>query len=198
MHAADKQELRRRFAAARAERTTTELDVARRAVREQVLDRHRTAGWSVVAAYLPMRTEPGSLELLRELRQAGARVLVPVVLADRDLDWVLWDEAATFDPMSQPGPDVERLGVAAISAADAVLVPAFAVTRDGRRLGRGGGSYDRALTRVGSGALVAAVVFDDEVVADLPTDPWDRPVAAAVTPGGWIELHGNGPVGQDG
>ena len=47
-------------------------------------------------------------------------------------------------------PDGERLGVDAIATADVVLVPGLAVAADGMRLGRGGGSYDRAL-RPGAG-----------------------------------------------
>jgi 5-formyltetrahydrofolate cyclo-ligase len=198
MHAADKQELRHRFAAARAARSPAELDAARGAVRAHVLDRQRADAWSTVAAYVPLRSEPGSIELLRELRDAGVRVLVPVMLADRDLDWVEWDDAHPVDAMATPAADVPRLGVAAIVSADAVLVPAYAVTRAGTRLGRGGGSYDRALARATGAVVVAAVVFDEEVVGELPADPWDRPVGEAVTPGGWVELHGNGPVGQDG
>ena len=41
-----------------------------------------------------------------------------------------------------------RLGRAAVAEAQLVVVPALAVDRRGLRLGRGGGSYDRALARV--------------------------------------------------
>ena len=54
------------------------------------------------------------------------------------------------------------LGRDAIAAADLVLVPALAVDVAGRRLGQGGGSYDRALPR--ATAPVVAVVFGDEVL----------------------------------
>ena len=103
-------------------------------------------------------------------------MLVPVTLPDRDLDWV-----------ALPG-DI-ALSVSAIAAADAVLVPALAVAPDGTRLGRGGGSYDRALARVHPGVPIAALVYDGEVRARLPRDPWDVPVSAYVTPsGGWREV----------
>jgi 5-formyltetrahydrofolate cyclo-ligase len=107
-------------------------------------------------------------------------VLVPVLLADHDLDWAEWNPAT-----AQAG---AALGVNAISAADAVLVPALAVARDGTRLGRGGGSYDRALSRLPTGAMTAALLFDGELVDTLPTDDWDVPVTAVVTPDGWREL----------
>ena len=65
--------------------------------------------------------------------------------------------------------------------------------RSGARLGRGGGYYDRALPYVRPGALMVAVVFDDEFVDELPVEPHDRPVTAVVTPtGGWRDLTGAG------
>ncbi|MBE7188545.1 MAG: 5-formyltetrahydrofolate cyclo-ligase [Jatrophihabitans endophyticus] len=168
--------MRARFAAARRAMPDAEREAARAAVRAAVLDRCRAAGWRCVAAYVPLRTEPGSTDLLDELIAAGVRVLVPVTLADRDLDWTAW-----------PGPS-DALGTAAIARADAVLVPAFAVATDGTRLGRGGGSYDRALPRARRDATIAAVLFDGELVDTLPREPWDVPVTSVVSPGGWVSV----------
>jgi 5-formyltetrahydrofolate cyclo-ligase len=176
---ATKAQLRREFSAARRARDAAEIERARAAVASRVLQRCERDGWRCVAGYLPLRTEPGSLALLAGLRSLGVRVLVPVLLPDRDLDWSSWDGTA--------GP-VRPLGVDAIATADAVLVPALAVARDGVRLGRGGGSYDRALARVVPGAPRAALLFDGELVDALPADPWDVPVTDAVTPSGWRRL----------
>ena len=63
-------------------------------------------------------------------------------------------------------------------------MPALAVDALGRRLGQGGGSYDRALTR--TSAPVLAVVFEDELVAAVPTEPHDRPVSGVLTPEGGV------------
>jgi 5-formyltetrahydrofolate cyclo-ligase len=83
-----------------------------------------------------------------------------------------------------------RLGPTAIGAADVVVVPALAVARDGVRLGRGGGYYDRALRHVRPGAALVAAVFDDELLDALPAEPHDRLVTAVVTPsGGWQDLR---------
>jgi 5-formyltetrahydrofolate cyclo-ligase len=93
------------------------------------------------------------------------------------------------------------LGVGAIVDADAVLVPALAVALDGTRLGRGGGSYDRALARRRPGCPAVALLFDGEVVAALPHDSWDAPVDGVITPAGWLDLprvDGNAGVGDHG
>lgn len=175
----DKTALRARLLAARRARTAEDLARARAAVHEQVVA--RLAGVPSVAAYEPLATEPGSHDLLAALQAQGATVLVPVTLPDRDLDWARWTPAGPGSP----------LGVEAIGEVDVVLAPALAVARDGTRLGRGGGSYDRALRRCRPGALLAALVFDDEVLPALPHDEWDVPVHAAVTPSGWSTLGGN-------
>jgi 5-formyltetrahydrofolate cyclo-ligase len=179
----DKARLRSDLLAARQARSPDELHAARGAIRRHVVE--RAAGLGCVAAYVPLRTEPGSIELLAELRAAGVSVLVPVTLPDRDLGWVTWAPDGGSPP----------LGVEAIGRAELVVVPALAVALDGTRLGRGGGSYDRALTRCLTTASVAALVFDDEVLDWLPSDPWDVPVGAAVTPGGWRPLGRNTELG---
>jgi 5-formyltetrahydrofolate cyclo-ligase len=62
-----------------------------------------------------------------------------------------------------------------------VVVPALRVARDGTRLGRGGGFYDRVLGR--ARGLVVAALHPGELVDALPSEPHDRPVAAVVLPG---------------
>ncbi len=52
------------------------------------------------------------------------------------------------------------------------------------RLGRGGGSYDRALARVGPAILTIALLYDGELVDTLPAEPHDQRVRAAATPSG--------------
>ena len=169
---------------ARLARSSDDLDNARAAIRRHVLA--QVGEIRRVAAYLPLRTEPGSVELLADLRARGLSVLVPITRADHDLDWREWFPDGGGKP----------LGVAAIGTAGLVLVPALAVATDGTRLGRGGGSYDRALARRAPDSVVAALLFDDEVVSELPRDPWDVPVTAVVTPaGGWVSLEGNTEVG---
>jgi 5-formyltetrahydrofolate cyclo-ligase len=95
-------------------------------------------------------------------------------------------EPGRFGLLEPVGP---RLGPTAIGTADIVVVPALAVARDGVRLGRGGGYYDRALRHARPDAVVVALLFDDEFVDELPAEPHDRRVTAVVTPsGGWQAL----------
>ena len=79
-------------------------------------------------------------------------------------------------------------GAGAVARADAVLVPALAVDRAGNRLGRGGGSYDRALARVGPLIPLIALVYDGELLDHVPAEPHDVPVRAAVSPANGITV----------
>lgn len=149
---------------------------------------------AVVAAYLERAGEPSTAALLAAWRAQGRRVLLPVVRPDLDLDWALDDanrrNSAVVDVEEPAGP---RLGLEAIGSAAVVLVPALAVDRTGTRLGQGGGSYDRALTRVAPTALVVALLHDGELVAGpLPSEPHDRPVDVVVTPAGVVRLRARG------
>ncbi|QXG74953.1 5-formyltetrahydrofolate cyclo-ligase [Modestobacter sp. L9-4] len=145
----------------------------------------RAAG--VVAGYVPLAEEPGAGRLPAAL---PGRVLLPVVPPwGRELSWA---EAAgelvpgRFGLLEPGGP---RLPGSALAAADVVVVPALAVAADGTRLGRGGGYYDRALRHARPDAVLVAVVFDDELLEDLPAGEHDRRVDAVVTPsGGWLCL----------
>ncbi len=103
-------------------------------------------------------------------------------------------------PARRPGSDCwsrtgERLGPHAVAGADVVLVPGLAVAPDGMRLGRGGGSYDRALARVPVGTFTCVLLHDDEVGVDVPREPHDRPVTAAVCPAGPDPLLSRSAVG---
>ncbi len=146
----------------------------------------------VVAAHVSLRGEPGTGLLRQELRRLGHEVLLPVLRTDLDLDWVRDDGSRPRDPLR---PEGELLGPGSVAGCDLVLVPALAVDATGTRLGQGGGSYDRALARLGdgdparravAGPLVLALVHDEELLParSLRREPHDVGVDGALTPSG--------------
>ena len=113
--------------------------------------------------------------------------LLPVLLEDDDLDWARYDGELAPGRRGLLEPVGPRLGLDAIAACDLVLVPALLVDRRGNRLGKGGGSYDRALAR--ATGLTVALLADDELVDEpLPHDAHDVPVRAVATPGNGLVL----------
>ena len=145
-------------------------------------------GLGTVAAYVPLRLEPGGPELPDALAAVCSRLLLPVVRPDLDLDWAQYTGALVRAGFGLREPAGPRLGPAAIASAELVVVPALAVDRKGVRLGRGGGSYDRALARVPAGTLVVAALYDGELVDVLPADPHDVRVNAVAMPSGLTRL----------
>jgi 5-formyltetrahydrofolate cyclo-ligase len=122
-------------------------------------------------------------------------VLLPVLEADGDLDWAVYDGELVPGPRGLRQPSGPTQGRAAVTRAGAVLVPAVAVDRRGVRLGRGGGSYDRALIRLGPGVTATALLYDGELVDVLPEEAHDRRVGVVVTPSAVHPLGGPAPAG---
>lgn len=160
-------------------------------VQAKLADLVRRIRPATVAAYVPVGGEPGGPDLaevlgevLAEVLGPHGRLLLPVLLPDLDLDWAAYAGPASLRPAGRGlrEPSGPRLGLAAVGAAELVVVPALAVDRRGVRLGRGGGSYDRALSRVSARALVVALLDDGELLPALPAEPHDRPVDAVLTP----------------
>jgi 5-formyltetrahydrofolate cyclo-ligase len=161
------------------------------AVRDRLLGTPELAALrpgSTVAAYRELRSEVPAAAIRAALIARGIQVVVPVLLSDGDLDWVAESASPTT---AADGPQPALLGPGAIAHAAVVLLPGIAADRTGHRLGRGGGSYDRALARLD--ALPAAdrpwtclLLFADEVVTDVPVDAHDIAVDAVVTPAGLL------------
>jgi 5-formyltetrahydrofolate cyclo-ligase len=61
-----------------------------------------------------------------------------------------------------------------------MVCPGLAADRSGGRLGRGGGSYDRALARTRARRVL--LLHDGEVLDSVPAQPHDQPVDVIVTP----------------
>ena len=112
-------------------------------------------------------------------------MLLPLLRPDGDLDWASYEgpESLVAGPRGLKEPGEAPRGAGAVASADVVLVPALAVDGQGNRLGRGGGSFDRALARVGPLIPVIALLYDSELVERVPVEGHDTPVRAVVRPG---------------
>ncbi|WP_393081915.1 5-formyltetrahydrofolate cyclo-ligase [Streptomyces sp. LN704] len=185
--------LRQGFLAVRSRLTAGDLRETAEALALRALELPELAHAHTVAAYVSVGSEPGTLALLDALHARGVRVLLPVLMADNDLDWGAYAGEGSLTRVQHGGrmallePAGERLGPESVQEADAVLLPGLAVDRHGQRLGRGGGSYDRVLARLeraGTDPALVVLLYDTEVVEDVPREPHDRPVHAVVTPSG--------------
>jgi 5-formyltetrahydrofolate cyclo-ligase len=182
---AAKDRIRSSSLAARARLTSLQVTEAGAEIAGHGIDRWLDA--SLIASYLSFGVEPPTRPLLDTLSNAGVRVVVPVVVGDR-LDWVDYIPGGevAIGALGVAEPTGPRLGAGVLGAADVVLVPALAVGRNGTRLGRGRGYYDRALTDAATPAV--AVIYDEELLDEVPAEPHDRQVKGALRPSGYVPL----------
>lgn len=136
-----------------------------------------------VMGFLPLAGEVDLRPLLQQAIDRGATVCVPVAALDGSL---VPARLASLDPsaLQQDAMGVSvprRVDPVAPETLTVVLVPGMAFDTAGRRLGRGGGFYDRFLTRLPAGVHSVGVGFPCQLVPAVPTDPHDAKV-------GWLAL----------
>jgi len=186
--AAEKAALRRRLLAGRARLTPDQRAAAGRALREAVLELPQVQMAGTIAAYYSLSSEPDTHGLVYALWKRGGYVLLPLLRPDADLDWASYEGPDSLRPgprgLAEPGEPPR--GMDAVARADLVLVPALAVDRGGVRLGRGGGSYDRALARVAPGIPTIALLYDGELLDEVPADDHDQRVRLVARPSAGI------------
>lgn len=188
----NKAALRDQLLAARREIGLPRRNAAALSYSDLLLAASETRRAATIAAYLSVGSEPGTGPLLAQLLRSGKRILLPILAADNDLDWAVFDGNTQSASRGLLEPTTSRLGLDAIGQADLVITPGLAASLQGDRLGRGGGSYDRALARVPAQVPIFCLLYPNEIFSTLPTEPHDRKVTAAVLPDQIVSL----PVAQ--
>src|SRR5699024_11183996 len=104
------------------------------------------------------------------------------------MNWAAWqpDAVTRLSALGSAEPDGPRLDPHVLHDCAMIFVPALAVDHEGYRLGRGGGFYDRALATVR--VPTAALLFDGEIVPELPHEPHDIAVDSAICPSGVFRI----------
>ncbi len=130
-----------------------------------------------VAAYMPLADEPDSREFVERMA-SETRVVIPRVEGD---DMEFFDYSPTCLKRGAFGIAEPQYGDAVDAAMiDVMIVPGRAFTRDGMRLGRGKGYYDRYMARNGFRATCIGVCFSEQLVDEIPCDSHDRRVDMVV------------------
>ncbi len=137
-----------------------------------------------ISCFLSTTTEPGTREFIADATARGIRILLPITRADGLLDWAVSapGQEITEADYGVPEPVAEVLGPIAVNDVDLMIVPAAAVDRTGMRLGWGRGYFDKTLGSMERCPPVYAVVFDSELVDEVPSDDRDERVDGIVTP----------------
>jgi 5-formyltetrahydrofolate cyclo-ligase len=140
----------------------------------------------IIAGYLPIRSELSPLPLMRALVDAGASTAMPLTPPPGNplvfCSWAQGDPLVggpygTRQPPDDGDPVSPRL----------ILAPMLAFDDAARRLGYGGGFYDRTLAAIraeGRQVTVIGIAYDEQQTERVPTGPHDMKLDGALTPAG--------------
>jgi len=168
----------------RQQRSAAALEAAAAGVKTQLDALVDQVGARSLSCFLSTPTEPGTHEFITGAVARGIRVLLPVTRADGLLDWAVADPEGDIAEglFGTPEPVGELLSPLAVGDVDLLVIPAAAVDRTGMRLGWGRGYFDKTIGSMENCPPVYAVIFDSELVDEVPRDLHDQPVDGVVTP----------------
>jgi 5-formyltetrahydrofolate cyclo-ligase len=137
---------------------------------------------AAVGGYAALPGEADPAALLEQLARRGAALALPRVVAkDLPLAFHIWRPRQELVPGAHGIPEPDPSWPLVTPAI--VLVPLLAFDAAGRRLGYGGGYYDRTLAALRAGHTIAAVgvAYAGQEVENLPNDAFDEPLDMILT-----------------
>jgi 5-formyltetrahydrofolate cyclo-ligase len=126
--------------------------------------------FATVSAYEEFDNEPSLAGFREWCALNGVSVLLPEIVSETELAWR--SEGVLAD----------------IRTAELIVMPALAAGRDGNRLGRGKGFYDRAVSSLDAPRVV--VVHDSEVFDQVPAELFDQKASMVISCSETIDLDG--------
>jgi 5-formyltetrahydrofolate cyclo-ligase len=176
-----KDTVREQSISARVARSSAEISAAGLAIAKH--DWANLCQGKLVTCFVSMATEPPTSQLRTKLHDLGKNVALPIMKPGNSLAWGFDGQDLVKNSYGIHEPVAAEID---ISQASAIIIPALRVGRDGSRLGRGAGYYDRALAKVpthsSGGPIRICLVFDDEVDDCVPNESHDARIDVIVTP----------------
>jgi len=187
-------ELRAEMRARRAGLDEDDQAAASMAVLARIARLAVVRGARVVSGYRAVRGELDVDAVLFLLAEKGITVTTPRVRGEH-LEFVVTSENTPV--ATGPFGISEPAGgeIVAVTSHDVMLIPLVAFDANGRRLGQGGGYYDRALgpvrgLQLGDRPALVGVAHSFQQVVEVPSESWDVPLDAVVTEEGVVDVTG--------
>jgi 5-formyltetrahydrofolate cyclo-ligase len=179
-----KRALRAELRERRQQRSEPSLEADAAGVKAQLDRLVADLGATSISCFLSTPTEPGTHEFIVDAVRRGIRVLLPITRTDGLLDWAVADADGDIVEglFGLPEPAGGVLSPLAVNDVDLLVIPAAAVDRTGMRLGWGRGYFDKTIGSMERCPPVYAVIFDSELVDEVPRELHDQPVTGVVTP----------------
>lgn len=128
--------------------------------------------------------------LIKKAWQANKRVVVPKCIPETKA--LVFREITSFSQLEVvfyglKEPIEDKTNEVNQDEIDLLIVPGLRFTKDGYRLGHGGGYYDRYLSTYNGNTM--SLAFDIQMIESLPIEPFDLPVQKLITNGQMINCH---------
>ena len=168
----DKKELRKLIRQRKRQFSDSQLQELSFAVTESLVAHPRIKEAKVVMAYCSLADEVYTRSLIDKLRAMGKIVVLPVVLDDTRMEVRIYNDANDLkegaygisEPAGRRYDEIENIEVA--------IVPGMAFDKDGHRLGRGKGYYDRFLSQIPY-IYKIGVCFGFQLLDNVPSAEYD-------------------------
>ena len=127
-----------------------------------------------IYGYLPYNQEVRTVAMLEQALKDGKRVAVPKCYGD-EMRFIYMEDLSLVENGYANIPEPIADDPVAEDKTALVLMPGMAFTKDGKRMGYGGGFYDKFLAAEPNHPTVA-LCYEFQMVEDLPTEEYDIPV----------------------
>ena len=193
----EKAELRKEMLARREELPSEEVRLKSRAVKNRLFNSDFFRRAKIVHFYVAFRNEVETREMIVGALELGKRVVVPVI--DEKAGEVVLSELIDIQKDLMPNrfglmePSGETFRPVATDALQLLAVPGVVFDLAGNRIGYGKGYYDKLLAKT-SGAVVAGLAYDFQVIETLPFSDHDIRMGKIITEYRTIDIN---PLRED-
>lgn len=170
----DKKELRRQIREQKRAMTEEQIVAASERLAELFRACTQYQKANTIYGYLPYNQEVRTVPMLEQAMKDGKRVAVPKCYGE-EMRFIYMDDLSKVEKGYAGIPEPVADEPLAEDATALVLMPGLAFTKDGKRMGYGGGFYDKFLAAEPDHPTVA-LCYDFQMVEDLPTEDYDIPV----------------------
>ena len=170
----DKKELRKKIREQKRAMTEEQILAASARLGELFLACEQYKAAKTIYGYLPYNQEVRTVPMLEQAMKDGKRVAVPKCYGE-EMRFIYMDDLGKVEKGYANIPEPIADEPVADDKTALVLMPGMAFTTDGKRMGYGGGFYDKFLAAEPDHPTVA-LCYDFQMVEDLPTEEYDIPV----------------------
>jgi len=170
----DKKELRAKIRQQKRAMTEEQIVQASARLGELFVQTSQYQNAKTIYGYLPYNQEVRTVPMLEQALRDGKKVAVPKCYGD-EMRFIYMDDLSQVAPGYANIPEPIADEPVAEDKTALVLMPGMAFTKNGDRMGYGGGFYDKFLASEPEHPTVA-LCYDFQMVESLPTEEYDIPV----------------------